>query len=79
MRGRANGDSAWTLALLSVADEVLVLSAGPASHIIGRYPVALTRPRSLIDMKADPHFQDLYRVIWTDLRREVLESYERAR
>jgi sulfonate transport system ATP-binding protein len=64
---------------IGLADEVLVLSAGPASHVIGRYPVALSRPRSLIDMKADPHFQDLYRLIWTDLRREVLESYERAR
>jgi NitT/TauT family transport system ATP-binding protein len=64
---------------IGLSDEVLVLSAGPASRIIGRYPVALTRPRSLIDMKADPHFQDLYRLIWTDLRREVLESYERAR
>lgn len=37
------------------------------------------QPRGLIDMKADPHFQDLYRLIWTDLRREVLESYDRAR
>jgi NitT/TauT family transport system ATP-binding protein len=64
---------------IGLADEVLVLSAGPASRVVGRYPVALSRPRSLIDMKADPHFQDLYRLIWTDLRREVLESYERAR
>lgn len=62
---------------IALSDEVLVLSAGPGSHLVGRYPVDLARPRNLIDIKIEPRFQELYRSIWTDLRREVLTSYER--
>jgi NitT/TauT family transport system ATP-binding protein len=63
---------------ISLADEVVVLSAGPASRIRGRYPVALTRPRNLLDMRADPRFHDVYASIWNDLREEVTKSYGRA-
>jgi len=62
---------------ISLADEVLVLSAGPASHLVGRYVVDLPRPRSLIDIKLAPRFHDLFRSIWSDLKQEVLKSYER--
>ena len=64
---------------ISLSDEVFLLSSGPGSRLVGRYPVDLGRPRSLIDMKADPRFHQLYRSIWNDLRREVLTSYERTR
>ncbi len=63
---------------IALSDEVLVLSAGPAGRLVGRYPVDLPRPRNLIDIRAEPRFADLYRSIWTDLREEVLKSYERA-
>ena len=63
---------------ISLADEVVVLSAGPASHIVGQYTVDLPRPRNLIDIKTEPQFTQLYRTIWSDLRQEVLKSYERG-
>ncbi len=64
---------------ISLSDEVFLLSAGPRSRLAGRYPVDLERPRSLIDIKAEPRFHELYRAIWADLREEVLKSYERAK
>ena len=64
---------------ISLSDEVVVLSAGPRSGMIGRYPVDLPRPRPLIDIKTEPRFVELYRAIWSDLRGEVLKSYERNR
>ena len=60
---------------LALADEVVVISVGPASHIINRYPVDLPRPRDLIDIRTQPHFTELYRHIWSQLREEVLASY----
>jgi NitT/TauT family transport system ATP-binding protein len=62
---------------IALSDEVVVLSAGPASRIVARHVVDLPRPRDLIDLKTDPLFADLYRVIWSDLRSEVLKSYDR--
>jgi NitT/TauT family transport system ATP-binding protein len=62
---------------ISLSDEVILLSAGPGSRVVGRYPVDLARPRNLIDIKTEPRFNDLFRSIWSDLREEVLKSYER--
>jgi NitT/TauT family transport system ATP-binding protein len=62
---------------ISLSDEVVVLSAGPASRVVGVYHVGLARPRNLIDIKTDPRFVELYGSIWRDLREEVLKSYER--
>jgi NitT/TauT family transport system ATP-binding protein len=62
---------------VSLSDQVVVLSAGPGSTIIGTYAVDLPRPRNLIDIKTDLRFVELYRSIWSDLRKEVLKSYER--
>ena len=62
---------------LALADEVVVLSAGPASRVVNRYAVDLPRPRDLIDIRTEPRFAELYRQIWADLRQEVLASYER--
>ena len=62
---------------ISLSDEVIVLSAGPGSRIVGRYPVELARPRNLIDIRTEPGFHQLFRAIWSDLRQEVLKSYER--
>ena len=64
---------------ISLSDEVLLLSAGPGSRIVGRYAVDLPRPRNLIDIRLEPRFHELFRSIWGDLRHEVLSSYERQR
>jgi NitT/TauT family transport system ATP-binding protein len=60
---------------IALADEVVVLSAGPGSRVTGRYQVDLPRPRNLIDIRTDSHFDQLYRHIWAQLRKEVLRSY----
>jgi NitT/TauT family transport system ATP-binding protein len=64
---------------IALADEVVVLSAGPASRIIGQYPVHLPRPRELMDIRTEPRFTETYRSIWSDLRGEVLKSYAQPR
>ncbi|MDX2182069.1 MAG: ABC transporter ATP-binding protein [Bryobacteraceae bacterium] len=61
---------------IALSDEVLVLSAGPASRIVGRYPIDLPRPRALLDLKTEPRFPEIYRAIWHDLREEVLRSHD---
>ena len=60
---------------LALAGVVYVLSAGPASTIVSRYPIDLPRPRAIADLRLDPRFQDLYRRVWNDLRPEVLRSH----
>jgi NitT/TauT family transport system ATP-binding protein len=39
--------------------------------------VDLPRPRNLIDIRTDPRFDQLYRHIWTQLRKEVLRAHEK--
>jgi NitT/TauT family transport system ATP-binding protein len=56
---------------IALADEVMVLSAGPGSRVVGSYPIPLDRPRDLMELKTDTRFLDLYKEIWATLRREV--------
>ncbi|MFI9029848.1 ABC transporter ATP-binding protein [Streptomyces sp. NPDC053560] len=63
---------------VSLSDEVVLLSAGPGSGVVGRYPVDLPRPRDLLDIRTTPRFTELYGAIWADLRNEVMRTYERA-
>jgi len=62
---------------LSLSDEVVVLSAGPASQVIARCTIDLPRPRDLMDIRTEPRFGELYREIWARLKEEVLTSYAR--
>jgi NitT/TauT family transport system ATP-binding protein len=62
---------------IALADEVVVLSAGPASRIVARHPVPLERPRDLLELRTLPEFVDLYRAIWSVLREQVIESQRR--
>ncbi len=64
---------------IALSDEVFVLSASPRSRIVGSYPITLTRPRNIIDIKSDPHFQEIYQRLWRDLRKEVLKVDDRIR
>jgi len=59
---------------IALADEVVVLSAGPASRVVSRHPVPLERPRDLLELRTTPAFVDLYRAIWVVLREEVIKS-----
>jgi NitT/TauT family transport system ATP-binding protein len=59
---------------IALADEVVVLSAGPASRVVARHPVPLARPRPLLDVHASAEFAALYRELWSVLREEVIRS-----
>ena len=63
---------------IALADEVVVLSAGPAAHVVARHPVTLDRPRDLMELRTAPAFVDLYRAIWAVLRQEVIKSQHPA-
>jgi len=63
---------------IALADEVVVLSAGPASHIVARHPVTLDRPRDLFELRTSAAFVDLYRSLWAVLRDEVIKSQRHA-
>jgi len=63
---------------IALADEVVVLSAGPASHVVARHAVALERPRDLFELRTSPAFIDLYRLLWAVLRDEVIKSQRDA-
>lgn len=63
---------------IALADEVVVLSAGPASRIVARHPVTLDRPRDLLELRTSPAFIDLYRLLWAVLREEVVRSQHRG-
>lgn len=62
---------------IALSDEVVVLSAGPASGIVERYEVSLERPRNLMDLRTQTAFIEIYRHIWANLKQEVLRSHER--
>lgn len=63
---------------VALADEVVLLSSGPRSTVVGRYEVDLPRPRDLLGIKTTARFGELYSAIWSDLREEVVRSYERS-
>jgi NitT/TauT family transport system ATP-binding protein len=64
---------------IALADEVVVLSAGPASRIVDRHVIDLERPRNLLDLRTSAAFEALYRTIWSVLREEVVKSQSKAR
>jgi NitT/TauT family transport system ATP-binding protein len=59
---------------IALADEVVVLSAGPASQVVAHHHVTLDRPRDLLELRTAPAFIDLYRAVWAVLREEVVKS-----
>jgi NitT/TauT family transport system ATP-binding protein len=60
---------------IALSDRVVIMSAGPASRIIGEWKVALPRPRDIAEVKHEKAFQDLHREIWAVLKAEVLKGY----
>jgi NitT/TauT family transport system ATP-binding protein len=60
---------------IALADRVVIMSAGPASRIIGDWPVTLARPRDIAEVKVEPAFRALHRDIWQVLKGEVLKGY----
>ena len=60
---------------ISLADRVVIMSAGPASRIIGDYAIEIARPRDLADVSVLPRFHELHAMIWGALREEVRKTY----
>jgi sulfonate transport system ATP-binding protein len=63
---------------IALSDRVVIMSAGPAAHIIGDWKVPLARPRDTSEVKLDPAFHGLHREIWHKLKAEVLKGYAQA-
>jgi NitT/TauT family transport system ATP-binding protein len=59
---------------IALADEVIVLSAGPSARVVARHAVTLDRPRDLMELRTSPAFIELYRALWGVLREEVARS-----
>jgi len=64
---------------IALSDRVVVLSAGPASHPLGDFPITLPRPRDVAEIRLSPQFVALHEAIWHVLKAEVLKSYAQAR
>jgi NitT/TauT family transport system ATP-binding protein len=60
---------------IALSDRVVIMSAGPAAHVIGEWKIALPRPRDIAEIKTDRLFQELHGHIWSVLKAEVLKSY----
>jgi len=63
---------------IALADDVIVLSAGPAARVVARHQVTLDRPRDLMELRTAPAFIELYRALWVVLREEVVRSQRTA-
>jgi NitT/TauT family transport system ATP-binding protein len=63
---------------IALADQVVVLSSGPASRVVAVHQVGLDRPRDLLELRTSAPFIDLYRSIWAVLRDEVIKSQQRV-
>lgn len=60
---------------ISLADRVIVMSAGPRATIVGDFPVKLPRPRDIAEIRLEPAFHHIHKEIWNTLRVEVSKAY----
>ena len=64
---------------IAMSDRVVVMSAGPASHPLGSFSIAIPRPRNVAEIRTRADFNECYSAIWEVLREEVLKSYREHR
>jgi NitT/TauT family transport system ATP-binding protein len=60
---------------ISLADRVVVFSAGPAAHPIGEFAIDLPRPRDVAEIRLTRRFLELHQRIWELLKAEVFKGY----
>lgn len=60
---------------ISLADRVVVLSAGPACHPVGEFAIDLPRPRDVAEIRMTPRFVELHSLIWQTLKAEVMKAH----
>jgi nitrate/nitrite transport system ATP-binding protein len=63
---------------ISLSDRVVVMSAGPASRLIGEFAIDLPRPRDVSEIRLTPRFVEIHKLIWQALRDEVQKAYAHA-
>ncbi len=63
---------------IALSDRVVIMSAGPASRIIGDWRVGIPRPRDTAEVKLDDSFHRLHREIWHTMKDEVMKGYVQA-
>lgn len=63
---------------IALADRVVIMSAGPASRIIGDWRVTLPRPRDIFEVRMKHEFHELHREICQTLKTEVEKTYKQA-
>ncbi len=63
---------------IALSDRVVLMSAGPASRLIGEFAIDLPRPRDVAEIRLTPGFLELHRLIWHALRDEVQKAYAHA-
>jgi NitT/TauT family transport system ATP-binding protein len=63
---------------IALADRVIVMTAGPAT-VKSSYRIDLPRPRNVSEIRLSPQFTEIYETVWSDLKSEVMISYERAK
>ena len=64
---------------IALSDRVVVLSAGPATHPLGEFPIDLPRPRDVAEIRMSPRFVELHEAIWHVLKSEVLKGYAQGK
>ena len=67
---------AYSLVHDDMSDRVVILSAGPASRVVGEFRIDLARPRDVAEVRSAPRFVELHKAIWAVLREEVLAGYQ---
>jgi NitT/TauT family transport system ATP-binding protein len=63
---------------IALADKVVVLTAGPAATVKAVYPIELSRPRRVQEIRFEPEFVALYQQIWEALGAEVDIAYSQT-
>lgn len=64
---------------IAMSDRVLVLSAGPGTHIMEEFAIDLPRPRDVAEVRSTPRFIELHKAIWDVLKEEVLKGYDQQK
>jgi NitT/TauT family transport system ATP-binding protein len=64
---------------IALSDRVILFTAGPQATLKGDYTVPLSRPRNVVEARFQEGFAEIYERIWSELRDEVMASYERSR
>jgi NitT/TauT family transport system ATP-binding protein len=63
---------------ISLSDRVLVLSAGPATRPVAEFVIDIARPRDVTEIIHSQRYLEIHKLIWNELKEEVLKSYRRS-